>query len=665
MAALPARPWRKVHLDFHNSQHVKKIGARFDAVEFGSRLEEAAVNSIVVFAKDMHGYFYYPSKYGPVHPGLDFDLLGAQVEACRQRRIQVLAYYCVTWDNYLAAHHPEWLVIKRDGSNYLPKPDQTPGWTALCQAHEGFVQLVLDHTREFAARYPLDGVYFDMPIPIGRECYCPECVRQMRARGEDPQSREAQGRHKDEIHKLFLGRLNRLVNSLRPGCQIDFNNQVLHGLAGRVPFMNNIDLEALPTGQWGYYYFPMAVRYTRTFGLTTYGMTGRFKASWADFGGLKLPAQLDTELAAIVANGARCDVGDQAPPDGRLDPAVYRVIGESFRKIRAIEPYLEQAVPVTEAALLTAGAPMTSPGNDTAYGLTKLLMELHVQFDIVETDAAWERYGLIVLGDALPVTPAVAARIHAYIERGGAAVVCHRAGLLGGTEKTWLDRYGFEYHGLSAFKPAYMLPRVDFTGGLPPFEYALYQGASQWLAQAPAELWAQLGEPAFQRGPRQYTSHKQSPFDHVTRYAAVARSGRVALFGFPLGESYFNEGYWVYRSAFRHALAQLLPAQLASTNAPESAEVTVTHQAAGASRRERYLVHIVNFSPMRGAPKHPVFHENPVPLADISVRLRLPAKPRRARAVIAGRDLPLKPAAGGVEFVVPRILVHEIVCIEV
>ena len=33
--------------------------------------------------------------------------------------------------------------------------------------------------------------------------------------------------------------------------------------------MNNIDLEALPTGQWGYYYFPMAVRYTRTFGLTT------------------------------------------------------------------------------------------------------------------------------------------------------------------------------------------------------------------------------------------------------------------------------------------------------------------------------------------------------------------------------------------------------------
>src|SRR5574341_414170 len=86
LATLPPRPWRKVHLDFHNSRHVEKIGARFDPDEFGSRLLEAGVNAVVVFAKDMHGYFYYPSKYGPVHPRLDFDLLGAQVAACRERR---------------------------------------------------------------------------------------------------------------------------------------------------------------------------------------------------------------------------------------------------------------------------------------------------------------------------------------------------------------------------------------------------------------------------------------------------------------------------------------------------------------------------------------------------------------------------------------------------
>jgi hypothetical protein len=58
-AAMPNRPWRKIHLDFHNSQYVTKIGDKFDANEFGDRLAAAGVDSIVVFAKDMHGYFYY------------------------------------------------------------------------------------------------------------------------------------------------------------------------------------------------------------------------------------------------------------------------------------------------------------------------------------------------------------------------------------------------------------------------------------------------------------------------------------------------------------------------------------------------------------------------------------------------------------------------------
>jgi hypothetical protein len=30
LAALPARPWRKVHLDFHNSQHIPRIGLSFN-----------------------------------------------------------------------------------------------------------------------------------------------------------------------------------------------------------------------------------------------------------------------------------------------------------------------------------------------------------------------------------------------------------------------------------------------------------------------------------------------------------------------------------------------------------------------------------------------------------------------------------------------------------
>ena len=131
-------PWRKVHLDFHNSKHIPTIGAKFNASEWGDQLVAGNLDSIVVFAKDMHGYFYYPGKYGPIHPGLTFDLLGEQVKACRERNIAVYAYYCTAWDNYLADTHPEWNMRKRDGSDYLPKAGETPGWTALCLGQSRF-----------------------------------------------------------------------------------------------------------------------------------------------------------------------------------------------------------------------------------------------------------------------------------------------------------------------------------------------------------------------------------------------------------------------------------------------------------------------------------------------------------------------------------------------
>jgi hypothetical protein len=309
LGSLEKKPWRKIHLDFHNSHHEKKIGAAFDANEFGDTLAEANVNAIVVFAKDMHGNFYYPSKYGPVHPGLDFDLLGGQVEACRKRNIAVYAYYCVTWDHYLAGHHPEWLTLKQDGTSYLPKSDEIPGWTALCSTNEDFIDLVLKHTTEFLAGYELDGPWFDMPWPINGECWCRNCLRQMKEQGLNPSDRAAQHRHKHEVYESFLNRLRETSKKARPGCQVDYNEQGGYRLAERVQHSDNMDIEALPTAFWGYYYFPTNTRYIRTHGIATYGQTGRFKAAWGDFGGLKLPAQLTTEVAGIVGQAAHCCIG--------------------------------------------------------------------------------------------------------------------------------------------------------------------------------------------------------------------------------------------------------------------------------------------------------------------------------------------------------------------
>jgi len=665
IASLPRRPWRKIHLDFHNSKHVPGIGAKFDAAEFGERLAAAHVDSIVVFAKDMHGYFYYPSKYGPVHPGLRFDLLGKQVEECRKRKIAVYAYYCTTWDHYLAEKHPEWLVVKRDGSTYMPKPNQTPSWTALCQNHPDFVDLMVQHTQEFVKLYPLDGAWFDMPIPIAGECFCRRCLEDLRARKLDPNDTAVQRRHKQEIHLAFLNRLRKAVKEIRPDCQVDFNNQTALGLSERAPLQDNIDIEALPTASgWGYYYFPLMVRYARNFGLSTYGMTGRFHRSWADFGGLKTPAQLEIELGGIVANAARCDIGDQMPPNGRLDPAVYQLIGHGYALIRRMEPYLEGAAPVTEAALVVGGLPLDRFGNDDTYGMTKLLMENHVQFDVLEAPMEWERYGLVILSESVAVTNELSARLRRYLDRGGAVLLSHGAAKVAGESPSWLEPFGLTYHGESPFKPAYLVPKGSFLKEVPNYEYALYEGAHQWKAAGNAAVLAQLGVPLFQRSPKQYTSHAQTPFERETEFAAAALSGRVGLSAFPLGRSYFANGYWIYGRLFRAMIDRLLPVRLIDTDAPPVAEIALTKQVAPGNRA-RHLVHIVNYSAMRASPKHPVYHDHPVPLTDLRIRVNLKLGSVQARTVTGNRELKVRPLAGGaVEFLLPRVKTHEIVALE-
>ncbi len=665
-AKFPLGPWRKVHLDFHNSKFISKIGAKFNAEQWGNQLVAGNVDSIVVFAKDMHGYFYYPSKYGPVHPGLSFDLLGEQVKACRKRNISVYAYYCTAWDNYLADIHPEWNMIKPDGSDYLPKAGQTPGWTALCLGNKNFVDLMAEHIKEFVSNYELDGAWLDMAEPIAAECYCKECLRQITSLGKDPFNKEDQRDHQNKNFLNFHHRMNELVHSVRPGCHIDFNDIGLGMVSERAKFLDNIDIEALPTGGWGYFYAPAQIRYQRNFGLPVYGMTGRFVSSWADFGGLKLPQQLDVELASLVANAARCDVGDQMPPDGQLDAAVYHVLGKSFGRIKKLEPWLNQAAPVIEAALMIADVSMVKLDQPYILGLVKLMLECHLQFDLVEPGQEWEHYKLVVIPDELMPDGKTVEKLHRFVENGGSLIVCHNGGRHAETKQSWLERYGLNYSVQSTFSPAYFVVDDNFVKDMPGYAYALYDGASQWKAHPPAKSLAQLGEPLFQRNAAHYTSHKHSPFDHVTEYSVLATSGKVGLIGFPIGKSYYNKGYWIYRIAFERLVNELIPQKLVETNASLSTEITVTFQELNQhlNRPQRYMVHIINWSPTRKTPLYNEVHEDPVALTDIQVKLNIPLKNVTVKMMSTSERLSHQYVGNGIEVTIPRILIHEIVCFE-
>ena len=84
--------FRQVHLDFHTSEKAPGIGSEFKKEQFQKALIEGHVDSITVFSKCHHGWAYHPSKANRMHPNLKFDLLAAQLEACREINVNAPVY---------------------------------------------------------------------------------------------------------------------------------------------------------------------------------------------------------------------------------------------------------------------------------------------------------------------------------------------------------------------------------------------------------------------------------------------------------------------------------------------------------------------------------------------------------------------------------------------
>ncbi len=97
--------FRQVHLDFHTSAVCEDVGADFDPQVFAETVKMGHVNSMTIFAKCHHGFSYYPTTVGTMHPHLSFDLMGQQIEALHSIGVRAPIYVSLMWDD-LAGERP-------------------------------------------------------------------------------------------------------------------------------------------------------------------------------------------------------------------------------------------------------------------------------------------------------------------------------------------------------------------------------------------------------------------------------------------------------------------------------------------------------------------------------------------------------------------------------
>ena len=173
--------FRQIHLDFHTSPLIPGIGEKFNKKEWQEILKRAEVDSITLFAYCHHGYAYYNTKVGERHPHLSFDLLRAQIDACKEININTPVYLTAGISSYASEKHPEWGEIDPHGKIYDPL---CPHFLKMC-FNSPYLDFLCDAIREVTTLFPeANGIFTD--IIFQGQCSSRHCLAGMLEQGLDP-----------------------------------------------------------------------------------------------------------------------------------------------------------------------------------------------------------------------------------------------------------------------------------------------------------------------------------------------------------------------------------------------------------------------------------------------------------------------------------------------
>lgn len=655
--------FRQVHLDFHTSGLIPGIGEKFNKRQFQEALKVGHIDSITIFSKCHHGYSYHPTKVGKMHPHLKFDLLARQIEACREIGVRCPIYLSAGLDELAAFANPIWVVKKKDG--VLWKPLEVEWFVRILRFNSPYLNYLCEQIEEVCQLWPdNDGIFLDI-IGVQRD-YSDEALKEMKQLGYNPELDADVARYGEDVLYRYFKATTAAAQSVKKDNPVFHNSgHISVGARKALGYNTHLELESLPTGGWGYDHFPLSARYAITQKWDFMGMTGKFHNTWGEFGGFKRPAALRHECGAMLAYGAKCSVGDQLHPNGEMNLDTYRLIGAAYAEVERKEPWCDYVKPVAKIALVSCeqnqhrwrGGHAQSVVADE--GVARMLLELHQPFLMLDEQADWKGFDLVVLPDTYVMTPANAAKAKKFLAGGGRIIAAGTALLDEKNEKFAIDP-GAKLLGRSTNDPDYLVA-TDLTPEIAVKSAIVILGGAFDVKPTTAEVLAERRASYFNRTWEHYCSHQHAP-DAPGKVPPAAVVGRgIAYFAHNIFSAYRTYGQPLYRDFFEAALRHLLgDSLLVETNLPRSGRFNLMEQ-----RKERRYVTHLTYAPTStrgtfgGKPVELI--EDLVPLHDIHVKLRLPKKIKSARLVPDGGELAFTQAKDAVEFTVPEFTSHQMI----
>ena len=422
---------RAVHFDFHTMPGIDNFGENFDAEKFAQQLADAKVDYVNVFARCNIGFSYYPTKVGITYPGMKGNFLGDIVRECHKRSIGVTGYLNTGLNHELAAEHPEWLNMTKEGKIY----DFNNGgnfFRNMCY-NTGYLDYFVSEIKEILEQ-GVDGLFCDCFAL--RPCYCMRCVADMKKQGIDINDDSAVRAFANAIRRKLMDRVRNVVPK---DIRLFFN--------GPDPWMakdidSHYEVECLPAS-WGYDFFTPNAAYARTLYEDVVYMNGRFQMCWGDFGGYKGKVAVENDFYDALTQGVIPMLGDHLHPAEIAEADVYRDLGEIYTRIEEYEKWTSKAKFIPEMAVLVADDDVTHSHR----GVARMLSELKYTYDLVHIDADFSAYKLIIMPDFIKLNDERAKKIKAYLDNGGKVISSGFSALKADGSGFALPEWNFEYLG--------------------------------------------------------------------------------------------------------------------------------------------------------------------------------------------------------------------------
>lgn len=640
---------RQIHLDFHTSEFVP-VGNNFSKEQFQSALKAGHVNSITVFSKCHHGWSYHPTEVNEMHPTLNFDLLGAQLEACKEIDVNAPVYISAGFDEKEYVKRPEWRWhFTIDEAEHLEYENEVH-FHILC-FNTGYLDFLCAQIEEVMVKYNPCGIFLDIVAP--RVCCCEKCLSDMKALGMDVESEEDREAFAQQVFDKYLAATNAAVKKHSDKATVFHNRgHVFPGDKRYIYANSHLELESLPTAGWGYDHFPLTVSYARSLGdMDILGMTGKFHEGWGEFGGYKHPNALIYETSLSVANGAGCSIGDQMHSLSEMNMATYNLVGKAYSLIEEKEPWLDGAVNVADIAVMCVEAATGIRETKADIGANRMLLENHFLYNFVDGEADLSKYKLLILPETTGFNVELIEKVKTFAANGGKVIAAGDSIIKNG--KFALD-IGAEYIGKNELKPTYFVPGFETVNGVT--EYVMRCDFNKFDVKE-GEIVAYMQNPYFNRTLEHFCSHMHAPNNPDETFPAAVINGNVAYIGWDLFSGYGIYGHLCFKELFTHIINKLMGDETTVyADVPDKAVVTYTRQEA----ENRNILHLLfAHTTLRGTKTEVI--EDTVPLYNVKCSVKCEAKPSSITLVPSGKELDFEYINGRAEFTVPEVNIHQMV----